>query len=60
MKESDFIFYLVQLMYYRCHKVHFKSGGSYIDSPDWIKGKTQQYIQKMKMINFFTTKQLLH
>ena len=60
MKESDFIFYLVQLMYYKSHKVHFKSGGSYIDSPDWIKGKTQQYIQKMKMINVFTTKQLLH
>ena len=48
-------------MYYKCHKVHFKSGGSYIDSPDWIKGKTQQYIQKMKMINVFTTTiQLLH
>ena len=43
MKESDFIFYLVQLMYYKSHKVHFKSGGSYIDSPDWIKGKTTIY-----------------
>ena len=26
-------------MYYTCHKVNFKSGGSYIGSPDWIKNK---------------------
>ena len=42
MKESDFIFDLVQLMYYKCHKVNFKRRDSYIDSPDWIKIKKQQ------------------
>ena len=26
-------------MYYKCHKVNFKRGGSYTDSPDWIKKK---------------------
>ena len=26
-------------MYYKCHKVNFKRGGSYIYSPDWIKNK---------------------
>ena len=26
-------------MYYKCHKVNFRHGGSYIDSPDWIKRK---------------------
>ena len=26
-------------MYYNCRKVNFKRGGSYIDSPDWIKNK---------------------
>ena len=26
-------------MYYKCHKVTFKRGCSYIDSPDWIKKK---------------------
>ena len=26
-------------MHYRCHKVNFRRGGSYIDSPDWIKMK---------------------
>ena len=29
----------VQLLYYKCHKVNFCLGGSYIDSPDWIKKK---------------------
>ena len=26
-------------MYYKFHKVNFRCGGSYIDSPDWIKNK---------------------
>ena len=37
MKRSDFIFNSVHLMYYKCHKLNFKSSGSYIDSPDWRK-----------------------
>ena len=39
MRGSDFIFDSVQLMYYKCHKVNFRRGGSYIDSQDWIKMK---------------------
>ena len=35
MRGSD----SVQLMYYKCPKVNFKCGGSYIDSPDRIKKK---------------------
>ena len=31
MRESDFIFDLVQLMYYKFHKVNFRHGGSYND-----------------------------
>ena len=27
-------------MYYKCHKLDFKWGGSYIDFPDWIKKAT--------------------
>ena len=46
MKGSNFVFDLVQLMYYKCHKVNFKRGGSYIDSLDWIK--KQQQIQKRR------------
>ena len=26
-------------MYYKCHKINPNRGGSYIDSPDWIKNK---------------------
>ena len=37
MKQSDFIFDCVNLSYYKFHKVNFKGGGSYIDSPDWIE-----------------------
>ena len=39
MRGSDFIFDSVQLLYYKCHKMNFKHGGSYNDSLDWIKKK---------------------
>ena len=26
-------------MYYNCHETNLDRGGSYIDSPDWIKNK---------------------
>ena len=38
-RGTNFIFDSVQLMYYKCHKVNFKRGRSYINSPDWIKKK---------------------
>ena len=34
---SDFISNSAQLLYYKCHKIIFKLGRSYIDSRDWIK-----------------------
>ena len=39
MEGSEFIFDSVQLICCSCHKVNFRRGGSYIDSPDWIKKK---------------------
>ena len=39
MKGSEFVFNYVQLLYYKCHKINPSCGGSYIDSPDWIKTK---------------------
>ena len=39
IEGSEFIFDSVETMYYKCHKVNFRHGGSYIDSPDWIKRK---------------------
>ena len=38
-RGSGFIFDYVILLYYKCHKINFKRGGSYIYSPDWIKNK---------------------
>ena len=34
MRGSDFILDCVYLLYYKCHKINFKRGGSYIDSSD--------------------------
>ena len=39
MRGSDFIFDSVQLMYYKCHKVNFRRGGSFIYSPNSINKK---------------------
>ena len=39
MRGSNFIFDSFQLMHYKCYKVKFRRGGSYIDFPDWIKKK---------------------
>ena len=44
MKGSDFAFYYVQLLYYKCYKINPSCGGSYIDSLSWIKTKKQQEI----------------
>ena len=37
MKDSEFVVDYVVLLYYKCHKINLNLGGSYIDSPDWIK-----------------------
>ena len=36
MRESNFFVDLIQLMYYKCHKVSFICAGSYIDFPGYI------------------------
>ena len=30
---------IIFICYYKCHKINPNRGGSYIDSPDWIKNK---------------------
>ena len=39
MKGSQFVFDSVDLLYYHLHKISLKRGGSYIDSPTWLKNK---------------------
>ena len=36
-KGSEFVFDYIHLLHYECHKINPNCGGSYIDSPDWIK-----------------------
>ena len=43
----------------KCCKVIFKCGGSYIDSPDWIKNKKAIINPKMRMINVCNMQQLM-
>ena len=39
MKGREFVFDYVFLLYYKFHKINPKSGGSHIDSQDWIRKK---------------------
>ena len=39
IKDSEFVFHYVHLLYYKCHKINPNRSGSDIDSPDWIKSK---------------------
>ena len=39
MKDSNFVFENVDLLYYSLHKTTLKRGGSYIKSPEWLMNK---------------------
>ena len=39
IRGCEFVVDYVKLLYYKCHKINLNRGGSYIDSPDWIKNK---------------------
>ena len=45
---SDFVYESVSLLYYSLHKIRLNRGGSYIDSPSWIKRKTATINPKSK------------
>ena len=38
-QQEAVIFYCVNLMYYKCNKINFKCGGSYIGYPGCLKTK---------------------
>ena len=42
MERSDFVFNSVQSLYFKCHRINFRCGGSYIDSRDWIKKRNNK------------------
>ena len=39
MKGNEFIFDDVDVLYYNLNRISFSKGGSYIDSPEWLKNK---------------------
>ena len=39
MSGSEFVFDDVNVLYYNLNKISLNRGGSYIDSPEWIKNK---------------------
>ena len=39
MDGSEYHFEKVELLKYKLHKIGLRRGGSYIDSPEWIKNK---------------------
>ena len=48
MKGSKFVLNYVHLLYHKCHKTDANSGGSYIDSPEWMKNKKATIIPLIK------------
>ena len=42
MRGTGFVFDSVDLLRYNLHKISLNKGGSYIDSPEWLKIKMQQ------------------
>ena len=42
MKGDEFIFDHVDVLYYDLNKISLSKGGSYMDSPKWLKIKRQQ------------------
>ena len=54
MEGIQFIFDSVQLIDWKDHKVNFRCGSSYIDSPDWIKNKKKNNKSKKHRWNMFS------
>ena len=39
VRECNFVFDSVDLLHYKLHKINLVSGGTYINSPEWLKKK---------------------
>ena len=60
MKGSDFEFDSANFFYYDFNKTSINRGGSYIDSPQWLKNKKSTINPKNMMINAFNMQLLWH
>ena len=41
MKGNEIVFDYVQLLYYKRQNINPNCGGSYMDSPEWVKNKNK-------------------
>ena len=39
IRGNNFFFDCINLLSCKCHKINWNRGGSYADSPDWMKNK---------------------
>ena len=46
MRGSEFVYDSVDILYYNRNKVSLSRGGSYIDSPKWLKNKKGNHKSK--------------
>ena len=60
MSGSEFVFDSIDLLPYNLHKISLNRGGSYIDSPKWLKNKKATINSKIKMISTFNMLLLWH
>ena len=61
MRGSEFVYNSVDVLYYNLNKVSLNRGGSYIDSPKWVKNKMATINpQNKKMTDVFNMLSLLH
>ena len=53
MRGSEFVFHSVDIFCYDLNKISLSRGGSYIDSPKWLKNKKTTINQKIMMTSAF-------
>ena len=53
MRGSQFVFDSIDLLCYKLHKISLNRGGSYIDSPKWLKNKKTAINPKNNNDKFF-------
>ena len=51
MRGSEFVFDSADVLHYNLHKVNLNRGGSYIDSPKWLKNKKETINPKNNAFN---------
>ena len=54
MRGSEFSFDNVDSLYYNLNKISLGRGGTYIDSPEWLKNKKTTINPKTMMISAFS------